>query len=464
MTHPIFDKARFPRAREDARTFLQKLKEVVPERQRIVALYEASGGQRGQINTDQAADFIWDEAIQALATRGLVRALCAEIMRDEQYRLLREPTQALIDADQAQGAAQPPPPPLDPAQFRLFLGNCISRAAAVHGLTVLISPYAAFDAHSLDDPRQLGEQVFLHSFEQRLQQFLADQGGDGEQPAVPDFGNDILSNFLVASAGSYAISADYDSVWELVCGVGAGAAEDEPLDLHRELTRLAEIAQDVFRNRNATLEWSGLLLVSFDVTSRLESALDQAGVEFGLLRLLKDGSVAHNRHLGDMHFAPAETLPASGDPGILAPVMVLKLLGARFLQEDRQRPMLGLEVLGRARTISSLPRLLQLHLQQKPFAMIGGGLIDPFVALSFEALIRPAFAEGAEVAVKKSRWIVLHPAANPASVVRTVESAIDHLNPEWTDVFELRRVVHSLPEAVREMSVRLSDAADAAGG
>lgn len=458
MTHPFFDRRRFPRAREDARAFLDRLKNVVSEPRDIEVLYEESGGRVIDVDFRRSPSDVWDDAIQKLAVRGLIKTLCDRILANEaEYGTLRDVTLAIINAgathrDTTQATALPG----DPAQLSRFLRNCIGRAATVQGLTILLSPYAAYDAHEKDNPRALGEQVFDQAFHRRLREYMRDLGEAASDVQEPDFSSDILVNLLVATAASYAVSTDYDSVWSGFC-VPPPEEEEEPLGLHDQVSGLAQISCDVIRSGLDSLEWAGLLVVSFDVSSRLEKALARDGIDFGVLRLLNDGTVAQNRHKGGMRFSESVILGESVDARTFQPVMILKMLGWRHLKQDR--PILGLEVLNRFRQINTIPRLVQKHLAKKPFVMLGGGLLDPFVALSFETLIRPAFADSAEIPVRNSRWVVLHPEGRRDSVVRTVEHAIDQLNPDWASVFDLYRLIHKLPEIVAAIGTRLSDAA-----
>jgi hypothetical protein len=465
VAHPYFDTTSFPFWRPEAAAFLDTISSTYPEREDIKAFYVDSGGNLALLRTDLEPVNIWRHVLRILARQRTFEKLCRLLLKSDEAATIAEVTQAIVDADVEVVMADPREPFLQPSndetQFS-FLKYGIDVAPFQGGITIFISPYASYDVDEVGDPRQLARTLLERSFDDLKK---ASKGGGHPTSPEVNLESDALLNLLVATASGRAIAGNYNTLWEKMCDIADPEAERSRL--YPELADLGRSWELSKLGRPSKVRWPGILLVTFDMSSRLESELVDAGVNFGVLSVQADRRFTYHRSLGrdvgrKLRFeevwsnpagqpAPDSTISRTSPTADFMPdqpVIVVKLMGLAQLRD--LRPWLGLEMLNISRDGEKLPETIGNHVENCPFVMVGGGLFDPFVAVALEAHFR-----NAGLVLSTGRWIVLHPSL-PNDTLRVAEYVINRFDGQWTEnVFKLKLLVEDLPAMIGRMSERL---------
>jgi hypothetical protein len=92
--HPFFEVGRFPWDRVEAKILHQALFTSIGAAGRIDLIYQACGGVR-PLTQPAAADLMWKEALQLLASAGRIKQLCEELARQGEWPALKTAVEAI---------------------------------------------------------------------------------------------------------------------------------------------------------------------------------------------------------------------------------------------------------------------------------------------------------------------------------------------------------------------------------
>jgi hypothetical protein len=313
----------------------------------------------------------------------------------------------------------------------------IVRGAARHGLTVFVGPYAASDVHGAGAPTRLGSEL--------LKKF-------GIENDVVD---DLLSQPWTASEAIRLLKStnSYDDISDALRDHVLKVNRDggRPLPLDGKVADLAaewHAASVSAAGQERRQPWSGLLLVTMDQHIRLETALCARNLTFGRLRYSVGGRLCFDRVVPDVG-GPAVTSVWELKPGEreagrsdldtnFGTVLLVKLMDC--VNEGGYPLLTAAHHMSAARRCPALPNKVFRQLGHAPFLMLGGGLLDPLLALAFETHFRPGFDE-ASGRGSGSRYVVLQPSSGDEDKYRFIEQEADAEDTGWTrDVFGLERI------------------------
>lgn len=324
-----------------------------------------------------------------------------------------------------------------------------------NGLTLFVGPYAAVDVHDAPTPGKLGAK-------------LLERMG----LAVPP--GELVAHPWIASEARRVVWPTRDSgdVWaEVRAALDETRDGNQPLPLDRRIAKLAE-AWQAAPSMPSQLRWQGLLLVTTDQHTRLENALFERRVRFSRLRYSTRGHLFHETidpHANGLEFnkdwrrsaghGPQGTGVTNEEPSFPESVLVLKLMDS--VDADTIAPLTTRDHLKCTRDLAALPSLVTQHLQQAPFVMLGGGLLDPLVALAFTAHFRPAFDEACEVEGSVPRYVAFDPSPGQPDMVRRLERKADLDRLGWAkEVFELDRIDWPLNDLMFRLTTNIHQRAD----
>jgi hypothetical protein len=339
----------------------------------------------------------------------------------------------------------------------------VARRAQNKGLTLFVGPYAAADIHGTLPPGDIGRELLLQSL---------------NITAGSRYASDLLTHPWVAATASRLRKPGYQHVWDLLCDiVRKQPPGDEPLPFDLDIAALAR-AWVKLRSRlpRGKLSWNGLLLVTADQSVRLEKALWKERVEFARLRCSANGRLiyelpvpgagdpdyAENRILNGRQMRASGTAAEAG-PLDLEPILVLKLMDC--IGESGPPPLATGHHLRALRDRIRLPDPLPKHLERAPFLMLGGGLLNPLVSLTFAMHFLPyfecwdaaGFDEVSDELDPVPRYIALHSWPGQADAIRRFEKEADAFRPGWPEeVFKLKRIDWPLPDLLSRFTYHIA--------
>ena len=102
MAHPILDRSSYAWDRQEAKELFDVLVASIPSQSEIGQLYAQAGGAPGMLDTGQAAQSVWTDALDLLAQQEKLRRLCEEVLpgiqRFQNAPLFQAALKAVIDA------------------------------------------------------------------------------------------------------------------------------------------------------------------------------------------------------------------------------------------------------------------------------------------------------------------------------------------------------------------------------